>query len=377
MRSYFSAREIASVAAFFPFSQHASIVNSPVRESTPVTFVAWWCSGHLAPDAARLATSIAFLPACSVSFRIAFLSHLIVIASPLISTSCRPEAPSRLGRAGSSGLSLRPMTICMGAVCQDGGGAAVVVASDRMVTWASLTEFEHRVPKVRSIGAAAVALIAGDALTGTRMAEEVAAEKAGQALSVEQFADALADRYVAVRMECVEADLLKARGLNLQTFYQMHQQLLPQITGGIDQEMAQYNLGVELLVAGVDVSGGHVFTIHNPGGRHLHHDVIGHAAIGSGWIHAIQSMIGFHHASMQPLLDTIFRVYVSKRRAELAPGVGRETDLMIVTQAGPERLTEDAIAQLSGLYDDLESSAEGALEGKLEGLALDREEAFA
>jgi 20S proteasome alpha/beta subunit len=269
------------------------------------------------------------------------------------------------------------MTICMGAVCQDEATSAVVVASDRMVTWASLTEFEHRVPKVRSIGATAVALIAGDALTGTRMAEEVASEKAGQALSVEQFADALSDRYVAIRMECVEADLLKARGLSLQTFYQMHQQLVPQITGGIDQEMAQYNLGVELLVAGVDGSGGHVFTIHNPGGRHLRHDVIGHAAIGSGWIHAIQSMIGFRHAAMQQLDETIFRVYVSKRRAELAPGVGRETDLMVITPSGPERLTEEAIAQLSELYGELESSAGKVLEGKIQSLKLDREEAFA
>jgi hypothetical protein len=43
---------------------------------------------------------------------------------------------------------LLPMTICMGAVCQDEDSPAVVVASDRMVTWASLTEFEHRVPEV-------------------------------------------------------------------------------------------------------------------------------------------------------------------------------------------------------------------------------------
>ncbi len=273
-------------------------------------------------------------------------------------------------------LSLPSMTICMAAICENGGEAAVVVASDRMVTWASLTEFEHRVPKVRQIGPTAVALIAGDALTGTRMAEEVATEKAGQVLSVEQFADALAEKYVAIRLECVEADLLQTRGLSLQTFHQIQQQLVPQIAGSIDLQMQQYDIGVELLVAGVDGSGGHVFTIHNPGGRHQHHDVIGHAAVGSGMIHALQSMIGFRHAAMQPLKETIFRVYVSKRRAELAPGVGRETDLVVITSGTMERLREAAMEELESLYDELQASADEALAGKIGGLVLEREEAF-
>jgi len=264
----------------------------------------------------------------------------------------------------------------MAAICENGGEAAVVVASDRMVTWASLTEFEHRVPKVRQIGPTAVALIAGDALTGTRMAEEVATEKAGQVLSVEQFADALAEKYVAIRLECVEADLLQTRGLSLQTFHQIQQQLVPQIAGSIDLQMQQYDIGVELLVAGVDGSGGHVFTIHNPGGRHQHHDVIGHAAVGSGMIHALQSMIGFRHAAMQPLKETIFRVYVSKRRAELAPGVGRETDLVVITSGTMERLREAAMEELESLYDELQASADEALAGKIGGLVLEREEAF-
>ena len=42
------------------------------------------------------------------------------------------------------------MTICLGALCEDvGSGAqAAVIASDRMVTWGGLTEFEHGMPKI-------------------------------------------------------------------------------------------------------------------------------------------------------------------------------------------------------------------------------------
>ena len=42
---------------------------------------------------------------------------------------------------------------------------------------------------------------------------------------------------------------------------------------------------VELIVAGVDSSGGHLFTVSNPGGSAACHDVIGTVAIGSGEAH--------------------------------------------------------------------------------------------
>jgi hypothetical protein len=44
------------------------------------------------------------------------------------------------------------VTICMGALCNDRvAGDTVVLASDRMVTWRNLTEFEHPVPKIYTI----------------------------------------------------------------------------------------------------------------------------------------------------------------------------------------------------------------------------------
>lgn len=55
------------------------------------------------------------------------------------------------------------MTVCIAAIC--GGGTAIVVAADRMIT-ASYppVEFEHDVPKLEGLGSSCVALTAGDAL---------------------------------------------------------------------------------------------------------------------------------------------------------------------------------------------------------------------
>jgi hypothetical protein len=56
-------------------------------------------------------------------------------------------------------------------------------------------------------------------------------------------------------------------------------------------------------------------------------------------------VIGFGHAATQPVKDTIFRVLASKRRAELAPVVGRDTDLMVLGPSGAVRLPDTALAK--------------------------------
>ena len=109
----------------------------------------------------------------------------------------------------------------------------------------------------------------------------------------------------------------------------------------------------------------------NPGGSAECHDVIGTVAIGSGEIHAVQSMIGFGHAATQPVKDTIFHVFASKRRAELAPGVGRDTDLMVLSPSGAVRLPDKALAKLGELYDSHAASVVASAQEQVSGWAFD------
>jgi hypothetical protein len=115
---------------------------------------------------------------------------------------------------------------------------------------------------------------------------------------------------------------LRSGGWNWQTYYGGHSSFNPQITVMLDQQMQQFNLGVEFLLAGVDDSGGHIYSVQNPGQPEYLHDVIGYAAIGSGAIHAVQSMIGFGHSVNTDYQETVFRVYASKRRSEVATPTG-------------------------------------------------------
>ena len=264
------------------------------------------------------------------------------------------------------------MTICLGALCRDeSDGDTVVLASDRMVTWMGLTEFEHQVPKIHQISVSTWALIAGDALAGTRIARDVARQLAGSAGTVGEIANLVATRYAEVRIEAATAQLLTARGLTFQQYYQMHQQLLPQIVGGIDTAIANFNLGVEMIIAGVDGTGAHLFTVSNPGGMAQCQDVIGSVAVGSGQIHAIQSMIGFRHSSMDPLKDVLFRVFSSKRRAELAPGVGHETDLAVISPQGVRHLAEATLDELDRIDATVHSTYTSCLSEEVGKLTLE------
>ena len=262
----------------------------------------------------------------------------------------------------------------MGAICRDQGGqAAVVVASDRMVTWASLTQFEHRVPKFHQMAPAVVGLVAGDALIGTQLIDD-SRPTAATATSVAEIGETLANHYAEIRIRNVEADILRPRGLTMQSYYQMHQTLMGNVVGMLDQQMTTYDLGVELLLAGLDGAGGHLHTVHNPGGRYLTHDVIGAAAVGSGALHAVQSMIEFRHFGEEALRDTVFRVYAAKRRAEVAPGVGKDTDMLFIDSNGIHRLTDETLNELTDLFQQFVKAADQSLGAKLKSLKIGSEE---
>lgn len=257
------------------------------------------------------------------------------------------------------------MTLCLAALCKENGESRAVVVADRMVTYPGFIEYEHAASKIGATSQFTLAMVAGSALVGNRLVREAAETLKGTNPRVGDIAKHLSQRYEAVRAERIEHEILMPRGLNYGVFYDRHATLNSNITMVIDQAMVQYNPEVELLLAGVDDTGAHVYTVHNPGGPELQHDVTGFAAVGSGTIHAMQSMIGFRHAADANYHETVFRAYASKRRSEIAPGVGAETDACTISPAGVHWLTEEEMAQLQGIYEEHEKTTSKALTERL------------
>ena len=254
------------------------------------------------------------------------------------------------------------MTVCLGALCVGADGtdaSAVVVASDRMVTMGGITEFEHEVPKVTQIGDRIVALAAGDALRGAQLINELRRDVHHGAQQLQNVAATAAALYAALRRQQIESEILSPRGITMQQFYQgLQQAMLPQLVINIDNLIGTFNYNLEVLIAGADDSGAHLYAITNPGGSYNDFQPIGYAAIGSGALHAVQSLIGMRQTPLRSLHETVFNVYASKRRAEAAPGVGRETDVVIIQANAITRVEQPVLQQLDTLYQEYQRPVE-------------------
>src|SRR5262249_14070140 len=146
---------------------------------------------------------------------------------------------------------------------QDKPSQAVVIVSDRMVTMGRITEFEHEIPKIALIKNLTVALIAGDALRGSNVVNETI-RTAPASPTVKGIAETAAAQYVILRQNQIETEIFRPRGFSRADFYTgkvpgLHQNLSIQV----DQQVAGFNFRVDLIVAGLDDSGAHVFGIGN------------------------------------------------------------------------------------------------------------------
>jgi len=84
-------------------------------------------------------------------------------------------------------------------------------------------------------------------------------------------------------------------------------------------------------------------------------------------------MIGFEHTAKDDLKETVFRVYASKRRAEVAPGVGKDTDLLIVRAGQIDAVGDAVLKELEELYKEFLASIARNLGSKISKLDIKEE----
>lgn len=158
------------------------------------------------------------------------------------------------------------MTVCIGAICNDGGTA--ILASDRMVTGQyPPIEFEHTRPKIYNLTKSCAALSAGNALKPIEIIAKTKSllEEMGKPPNIELIVEKMKEVYQFLRANEAEESILKPRTMTTELFYTRGISVLPpDLFNVIDNEFARYNFGIELLVVGVD-SSAHIHSIVNPG----------------------------------------------------------------------------------------------------------------
>lgn len=243
------------------------------------------------------------------------------------------------------------MTVCIAATCE--GEKNIVVAADRMFTVGPPlnVEFEPPLTKIENMGLACVAMGAGNGLYVSEIFRRARADYHGvDTVPVDQIAASLNSVYLQYRDEKLEEHVIRpmvgpdfmafrARGGTLPAYLQVQPGIYQQIV----VQSSQFNLGVEIILAGIDEGGVHLYYLGHPGGL-ISFNKIGYNAVGSGATHvAIKFALELQHPNCG-LAETLLNVYSAKKAAEVAPGVGQQTEMKVISAKGvwalPETLTE-------------------------------------
>jgi 20S proteasome alpha/beta subunit len=263
------------------------------------------------------------------------------------------------------------VTVCIGAVCDD--GKSVVVAADRMMTYGApiSLQVEMAVKKIVPVSDACAILFSGSVPDG----EEVISRTKRlltDGLSIGEVAQKAAACYQEVKNQRVEETILKPwLGIGFAGFSTIiAQSSSSQMLGQIFGMVMQHNLQLELLVAGITDGRAHLCAITHPGIT-LGLDTIGCSAIGSGGLHANVRLALGKQSTAVNLSETIYNVYEAKLAAESAPGVGKLSDIAVISGGKTIFLDESALNMLASLQNGA-PRPEAASLAKLEELVKEK-----
>lgn len=269
------------------------------------------------------------------------------------------------------------MTICVAAI---GVNGLIIAAADRMKTGGDI-EFEPRKnenpemawgsgSKILPITTSITALTAGDSSLQAEILQHVYLDTSARIKSqpsewwlVEDVAHLYVAHYDKIKRGRAASAILAPLGLDLETFLERQSTMSADLVASIARELQVYEMpGVLTIFVGVDPTASHIFVTSNCNSENICRltcsDTTGFAAIGSGARHALSQFMlaGYHRQA--PTSETVFQTYLAKKRAEIAPGVGKETDMFTI---GPELgfssfIRPEIMSEIDGIYRNYDRS---------------------
>jgi hypothetical protein len=213
-------------------------------------------------------------------------------------------------------------------------------------------QFETATRKMTDLSEYCIALTAGDALAYAELFDDVKADiEANSQSGVDNIVFKIKESYKSLRKRAILERILSPRAFDeFDTFYAKQQILLKDVVLAIQRQIDNYNYGLEILVCGIQADGAHLYTIVNPG-TSICFDTLGFHAIGTGSIHAINTLIARECHPDKSLEEVLLIVYEAKKRAEVAPGVGATiTDFSLINHDGILKFPRDKINEIDKIY---------------------------
>ncbi len=234
------------------------------------------------------------------------------------------------------------MTICIAAVCTHNDKELFVIATDHMIN-VNIGQFEHDIKKHKIIHDNNIAMLAGNALIFNELIANI------EKCAFTEIKKKIFENFVKLRKDYINKQLLSKFGLNESDITQIVRGTIPNpFTGKILDSIAKFDLKTSILLVGYENGTAQIAEIREHGFADFS-DIHFHA-IGSGQIQAANTLLFQKQSKSDSLKTAIYNVYKAKRNAEVSSGVGKETDMMVLTENGCFYSSQDDLKTLSGIY---------------------------
>lgn len=239
------------------------------------------------------------------------------------------------------------MTICIAAIGKDEKDTeAIVFATDHMVSLQQIGQFEMPVVKYKKITDNAIAMLAGETLLFNDIIEQCKAN-----CSFDQMKEKIRSKMFAIREDRIQKQLLDNYKMNYVNVMDLLKSPLQNAFSlNIIDFITKYTLNTLILLVGFANHQAQIVEITES--KVAEARDIGFDAIGSGGMQAMNTLLFQKHSRNDSLSTTIYDVYKAKRNAEVAVGVGKETDILILRESGLEPIDEERVKILAQIYDE-------------------------
>jgi len=247
------------------------------------------------------------------------------------------------------------VTVCVAAICEE--NSFVLGASDRMLTAGDI-QFEPQQSKLFFLTTSMIAMLAGDSALQTEILNEVRkivddriAAQPDNWWDVKEVAELYIDFYNKARLKQGQNEILAPLGLDADTFISRQKQMDSALVRQLATELINVDIaGTSTIFAGIDKTGPHIYVAHGSDLSCL--DSVGFASVGVGAWHANSQLMLSGHTRWDPFHKALISVYSAKKRSEVAPGVGEDTDMfMLGSSLGSYRqINPEIIGGLDKIY---------------------------
>jgi hypothetical protein len=269
---------------------------------------------------------------------------------PLKHDISRSPAKS-LGMASERG----PVTVCVASLFSwnygtNEWGRAAVTASDRQITAGDI-EYEPRQVKICFLTSRVLLLIAGDYYTHSEallsiQRRLVAAPETDIGLIAEMYASIIREINARHATQRYLAPLGLTQDSFLSRQHEFDSHFVARLTDQIQGHRGEFTEAI--IVGGTDI-GTQVYCV-GPDSKVTYHDDIGFAAIGIGSWHAKSQLMRIRYTNQLRYATALAATYAAKKAAEIAPGVGTETDMFLVTRLGWEPVLPEIMTKIGELH---------------------------